>query len=262
MIGVGIYVLMGIVVKDFVGLLVILLYVFVVFVVILVVLCYVEFGVCVFKVGFVYLYIYVMLGEIWGFIIGWNILLEYFLGVLLVVRVWSGGLDFIFNGVIKNLMFINIGYLSYNNVWILDYLDFVVFVVILMVFFVVVMGVKFVMNFNNFFIVINLIVIVIIIVFGFYFVDVKNWIDNGGFFLYGFGGMWVGVVMCFYVYIGFEGVVIVSEEVKNFEKFVLIVIILFLGIVIVLYVLVICVLILMVFYIDVNLIVVFLFVFV
>lgn len=252
MIGAGIYVLTGTVVKDLAGPSAILSYVFAAFAAILAALCYAEFGARVPKAGSAYSYTYVTLGEIWGFIIGWNILLEHLLGASSVARAWSGGLDSIFNGAIKNSTLTNIGYLSHNNVWISDYPDFVAFAATLMVFFVVATGAKFAMNFNNFFTVINLIVIAIIIVLGFYFADVKNWTDNGGFFPYGFGGTWAGAATCFYAYIGFEGVATASEEAKNPEKSVPIATILSLGIVTVLYVLVTCVLTLMVPYTDVN----------
>lgn len=252
MIGAGIYVLTGTVVKDLAGPSAILSYVFAAFAAILAALCYAEFGARVPKAGSAYSYTYVTLGEIWGFIIGWNILLEHLLGASSVARAWSGGLDSLFNGAIKNSTLTNIGYLSHNNVWISDYPDFVAFAATLMVFFVVATGAKFAMNFNNFFTVINLIVIAIIIVLGFYFADVKNWTDHGGFFPYGFGGTWAGAATCFYAYIGFEGVATASEEAKNPEKSVPIATILSLGIVTVLYVLVTCVLTLMVPYTDVN----------
>ena len=252
MIGAGIYVLTGTVVKDLAGPAAILSYVFAAFAAILAALCYAEFGARVPKAGSAYSYTYVTLGEVWGFIIGWNILLEHLLGASSVARAWSGGLDSMFNGAIKNSTLKNIGYLSHNNEWISDYPDFVAFAATIAVFFVVATGAKFAMNFNNFFTIINLIVIVIIIALGFTYADVKNWKEHGGFFPYGFGGTWAGAATCFYAYIGFEGVATASEEAKNPEKSVPIATILSLGIVTVLYVLVTCVLTLMVPYTDVN----------
>ncbi|XP_062618087.1 cationic amino acid transporter 4-like, partial [Saccostrea cucullata] len=174
------------------------------------------------------------------------------LGASSVARAWSGGLDSIFNGAIKNSTLKHIGYLSHDNVWLSDYPDFVAFAATVVVFIVVATGAKFAMNFNNIFTIINLIVIVIIIAMGFYYADVKNWTEHGGFFPHGFGGAWAGAATCFYAYIGFEGIATAGEEAKNPEKSIPIATILSLGTVTVLYVLVTSVLTLMVPYTDVD----------
>ncbi|KAK3105225.1 hypothetical protein FSP39_020189 [Pinctada imbricata] len=254
MIGAGIYVLTGTVVKDLAGPAAVLSYVFAGVAAILSALCYAEFGARVPKAGSAYSYTYVTLGEFWGFIIGWNIVLEHLLGASSVARAWSGALDSIFNGAIKNSTLTTVGYLSRDSQWLSEYPDFIAFTSTIIVFIVVATGAKFSMHFNNIFTIMNLVVIVFLICVGFYFADVKNWTDpsTGGFFPYGFGGTWAGAATCFYAYIGFEGIAVAGEEAKNPEKSIPIATILSLSIVAVLYVLVTCSLTLMVSYLDVD----------
>lgn len=84
-VGVGFYVVMGELVCDMVGFVVIFLFFFVGFVVFFFGICYVEFGCCILKVGFVYIYFYVLVGEFWVFFVGWNMILEYYISVVSVV---------------------------------------------------------------------------------------------------------------------------------------------------------------------------------
>lgn len=84
MFGVGVYVIVCEIVCDVVGFFMVILFFIVGIVLVLLGLCYVEFGVCVFKVGFVYVYSYVIVGELVVFIIGWNLVMEYMIGVVVI----------------------------------------------------------------------------------------------------------------------------------------------------------------------------------
>lgn len=80
MVGAGIFVLTGTVVKDVAGPGTVLSYLLAGIAALLSALCYAEFGARVPKAGSAYTYTYVTIGEFWAFIIGWNIILEHLLG--------------------------------------------------------------------------------------------------------------------------------------------------------------------------------------
>lgn len=66
--------------------------------------------------------------------------------------------------------------------------------------------------------------------------------------MYGVLGVLSGVVICFYVYVGFDIIVMMGEEVKNVFKFILVVIVVFLLVIFVCYFGVFVVIMLMVFF--------------
>ena len=254
MIGAGIYVMSGTIVKNIAGPAAVLSYVFAGIAAILSALCYAEFGALVPKAGSAYSYTYITLGEFWGFIVGWNIVLEHLLGASSVARAWSGTVDAMFNGVIRNTTISIMGNLHTDSEWLSDYLDFVAFSIIVLVLIIVAIGVRFSTYFNNIFTITNLVIITFLIGIGLYFSDTSNWTDpdKGGFFPMGFEGAWEGAAMCFFAYIGFEGVAVAGEEAKSPEKSIPIATIVSLSMVTLLYVLVTITLTLMVPYYDVD----------
>lgn len=72
-------------------------------------LCYAEFGCRVSQAGSAYVYTYATIGEFWGFVIGWNMILEYIIGNASLSRGLSDYIDSIFGGAIKNFFTSNIG---------------------------------------------------------------------------------------------------------------------------------------------------------
>lgn len=63
-----------------------------------------------------------------------------------------------------------------------------------------------------------MVVIVFIIIMGIILVRLEYWLD---FMLYGFIGVLVGFVIVFFVFVGFDVIVIVGEEVKNLSRMIL-----------------------------------------
>ncbi|ESO95676.1 hypothetical protein LOTGIDRAFT_178302 [Lottia gigantea] len=220
MVGAGIYVISGAVVRLKAGPSAILSFLFAGVAAFLSALCYAEFGARVPKAGSAYSYTYITVGEIWGFVVGWNILLEHVIGAASVARAWSASMDSLVHGAIKNGTITAFGTMGSPNGWVSEYPDLLAFLFALVAFIIVATGAKFSVRFNTVFTMFNGAVILFIVCAGLYFADFSNWTNEnrGGFFPFGFGGTLTGAASCFFAYIGFEGIAIASEESEKPEK--------------------------------------------
>lgn len=218
MIGSGLFVLTGTVVHNVAGPGAILSYLLAGVAAIFSSLCYAEFGSRVPKAGSAYTYSYVTIGELCGFVVGWNIILEHWLGIGAVARSWSGSFDAIFSGAIRNATLTHIGHIEVA--WLSEYPDCVAFGVILALTVFIACGAKASVSVNTVFTVINLTVITAIILAGLSLAESDNWTNpnHGGFLPYGFTGVFAGAATCFYAYIGFEGIATAGEEAEKPTK--------------------------------------------
>ena len=124
------------------------------------------------RAGSAYIYSYVTVGELIGFIIGWNLILEYAIGTASVARGYSGYLDSLFNktmaSAFQKILPMNIKYLS-------PYPDLCAFAITLFLTLVLSIGVKESTRFNNFFTCLNIGVVIFVTFGGFCKADLKNW---------------------------------------------------------------------------------------
>ncbi|XP_051509600.1 cationic amino acid transporter 4 [Myxocyprinus asiaticus] len=217
MVGSGLYVLTGTVAKDTAGPAVVVSFIIAGVASLMAALCYAEFGAHVPKTGSAYMFTYVSVGEIWAFLIGWNVILEYMIGGAAVARAWSGYLDSIFNHRIQN--FTESHVMRWDVPFIAHYPDLLAAGILLVASFFISFGVRVSSWLNHIFSAVSMVVIAFILVFGFVLADPANWsAREGGFAPFGFSGIMAGTATCFYAFVGFDVIAASSEEASNPQK--------------------------------------------
>jgi basic amino acid/polyamine antiporter, APA family len=195
-------------------------------------LCYAEFASTVPVSGSAYTYSYVAFGEIFAWIIGWDLLMEYAIGNIAVAISWS---DYFTNLMGKAGMHIpdwmTMDYLTakrgasdaaisaWNNAPDIGgfrlIMDVPALLIVALITYIVFRGIKESRSASNLMVIIKLAVIFFVIVLGAYYVNPSNW---SPFTPEGFGGIMKGVSAVFFAYIGFDAISTTAEECKNPQR--------------------------------------------
>jgi APA family basic amino acid/polyamine antiporter len=199
-------------------------------------LCYAEFAARVPVSGSAYTYAYVSFGELFAWIIGWALLMEYSIGNIYIAFSWSGYFTNLLDGFGMHLpewLTINYtaahaafienkageGFLAWINAPQIGGLhiifDLPAVLVNAFITWLVYKGTKESRNISNVMVMIKLVVIVLVIIVGCFYIDIKNWTP---FMPNGFGGVMGGVSAVFFAYIGFDAVSTLAEESKNPQR--------------------------------------------
>ncbi len=224
-------------------------------------LCYSEFAAMVPVAGSAYTYAYATLGELFAWIIGWDLILEYAVAASTVAQGWSHYFQKLFEMVFKTPFPKSFGWppLQYNPGTVLtssgSIFNLPAVVIALVITIILVKGIRETANFNTTMVILKLAVIFLVIGVGIFYINPANWkpfAPHGlvGLTLFGktlFGqtdasgaplGMMAGAALIFFAYIGFDSISTHAEEAKNPRKDVPIAIISSLLICTVLYILV------------------------
>jgi len=212
-VGAGLYVVTGQIARDVAGPAIVLSFFVAAVAAFLSGICYAEFGCRITKAGSAYVYTYTSLGEIWAFIIGWNMILEYVIGTASLGRASSEYIDSIAGGVIRKFFIENIGQFHASGLG--SYPDFLAFVLVLAVSMIVASGAKHSAVFNKVVTSINMLVIVFVLAVGLFHVNPTNWAGRQQFLPYGVSGVLAGAASCFYCFVGFDVIATASEETIN-----------------------------------------------
>jgi APA family basic amino acid/polyamine antiporter len=242
-IGTGIFVLTGIAAHDRTGPALMLSFVVAGLACVFAALCYAEFASMAPVAGSAYTYAYATLGELFAWIIGWDLILEYAVASSAVAHGWSHYLQALL-GIFGLLQYLpaallnapfdydlNTGHFSATG----TYFDFPAVIIAALVTVVLVIGIRESARFNTTMVGIKLLAVFIVIGMGSLYVNPANWHPFAPYGLTGvafFGhtvlgqtgkggdpvGVLAGAAMIFFAYIGFDSISTHAEEARNPKK--------------------------------------------
>jgi APA family basic amino acid/polyamine antiporter len=211
-------------------------------------LCYAEFASMVPVSGSAYTYAYATLGELIGWIIGWDLIIEYAVGNVAVAISWSG----YFQELLRNVG------LTFPDWLAVDYrsaaqaaqqvaetqakggsvealggailqaahalataphllgiplvFNLPAFLIVMLITVVLVVGIRESAWFNSAMVLLKLAIIAFFVILGFFYVKTENWHP---FMPNGYHGVFTAAAIIFFAYIGFDAVSTAAEETKN-----------------------------------------------
>lgn len=237
-IGTGIFVLTGVAAHDKAGSAVILSFTVAGIACVFAALCYAEFASMVPVAGSAYTYAYATLGELFAWIIGWDLILEYAVSSATVAHGWSHYFqDFIGIFGLKLPPFLARAPIDFDPglgqiVSTGSVIDFPAIVITVIITVILVKGIKESARFNATMVIIKLAIVLLVIILGAMYINANNWKPFAPFGYAGlsfFGntiwgqtgpggapvGVLAGAAMIFFAYIGFDSVSTHAEEAKN-----------------------------------------------
>jgi APA family basic amino acid/polyamine antiporter len=199
-------------------------------------LCYAEFSAMIPIAGSAYTYGYATLGELFAWIIGWDLILEYLFAASTVAVGWSGyAVSFLRDlGIVFPVAFTSAP-LRHTappdaglNIWRIftegwsstgAVLNVPAMAIVAGLTVVLVMGIRESARFNNAIVLIKLAVIALFILVGAAYINRENWSpfvpEAAGPGRFGWGGALRGAGVIFFAYIGFDAVSTAAQEAKD-----------------------------------------------
>lgn len=204
-------------------------------------LCYAEFASMAPVSDSAYTYAYTTLGELFAWIVGWDLVLEYAVGAATVANGWSGYTQSVFHK-----FGFDVPAMLSKAPWVYEggelkesgaYIDLPAVLVVTLLTMLLVRGIKESAAFNTVMVAIKVSVVLFVIAVGAFFIDPANYSNFapfgwGGVSLFGSQeltigqvtaagkplGMVAGAAIIFFAYIGFDAVSTQAEEAKNPQR--------------------------------------------
>ncbi|MCZ9352810.1 amino acid permease [Streptomyces mutabilis] len=175
-------------------------------------LSYAEFAGMIPKAGSAYTYGYVVLGELAGWFIGWDLLLEYTAIVAVVAIGISGYFSFLVGEMgadIPNWMLGAPGTGDGHKV------DLFAALLCLLIAYLLNLGIKNAARFEMVVVVLKVLVVLLVIAVGVFHIDTTNY---NPFFPYGVGGAFTGAATVFFAVFGYDAMSTAAEESKDAQR--------------------------------------------
>jgi APA family basic amino acid/polyamine antiporter len=227
-IGTGIFVLTGTVAAQNAGPAVVLSFVLAGVASIFAALCYSEFASLVPMAGSAYTYGYATLGELFAWIIGWDLVLEYALGAVTVAIGWSGYVVSFLKDVgisipctLSAARGLPVQCADGTTATAIFNLPAVIIIAIVTT--LLIIGIKESANVNNVIVFVKVAVVLLFIIGAAHAVNPANWHpfmppNTGTRGEFGWTGVMTGAGIVFFAYIGFDAVSTAAQEAKNPQK--------------------------------------------
>ena len=171
---------------------------------------YAEFAARAPRAGSAYAYSYSSIGELGGWLSGWNLLLEYIIGAATVSRSFSGYVNVLSGGRVNNAIAKTAGRFHVPGLG--PEPDFLAFGVVLAMALVVAVGVRESSQLNNALTCVNITVLLFVVLYGLSFANGDNLTPYAPF---GVSGVFRGAATCFTGFIGFDVIATSAEEALN-----------------------------------------------
>ena len=174
-------------------------------------LAYAEFASTIPVAGSIYTYSYATLGELAAWIIGWDLVLEYGLGVSAVSAGWSGYLQSLLAGFGISLP-TEFTAAPGAVPGVRTFFNLPAFLVIMAITSLLSVGVSESTRLNNILVAVKVGVVLLVVAVGVFHVEPDNWTP---FMPNGWSGVLGAAAVMFFAFIGFDAVSSAAEEVKN-----------------------------------------------
>jgi APA family basic amino acid/polyamine antiporter len=192
-------------------------------------LCYAEFAALVPVAGSAYTYSYATMGELFAWIIGWDLVLEYSVGAATVAISWSrylldllGKLGLHLPAQLVLSPFDAPATLADGSV-VHGFVNLPAMLIVLVITLIIIRGTSGSSLFNAIVVALKVAVVLVFIVLGWQYIDPANYHpyipDNTGTFgEFGLSGVLRGAGVVFFVFIGFDIVATMAQETKNPQR--------------------------------------------